>query len=63
MPCKERVQDEIGEGKLRELWQEIWESYEQGGIEQIKSTLNSQVGEIKKDYQQLLENLSKKTGI
>jgi len=44
---------------LKNLWKEICESYEQGGVEQIKSTLNSPIGKIKKDYGQLLENLEK----
>jgi len=59
MTYKERVRDEIKEGKLRNLWKEICESYEQGGVEQIKSTLNSRIGKIKKDYEQILENLEK----
>lgn len=59
MTYKERLQDEIIEEKLRNLWQEICESYEQGGVEQLKSTLNSQIGKIKKDYEQILENLEK----
>lgn len=60
MTYKEMLQDEIKEEKLRNLWQEICESYEQGGVEQIKSTLNSRIGKIKKDYEQLLENLEKR---
>jgi len=59
MTYKEKVQKEIKEEKLRSLWQEICKSYEQGGVEQIKSTLNSRIGKIKKDYEQLLENLGK----
>ena len=58
MAYKERVQDEIKEEeKLRNLWQEICEAYEQGGVEQIKSALSSQIDKIKKDYEQLLKNL------
>jgi len=59
MAYKEKVQGEIKEEKLRNLWQEICEFYEQGGVEQIKLALNSQIGKIKKDYEQLLENLEK----
>jgi len=59
MTYKEKVQDEIKEEKLRNLWQEICKSYEQGGVEQIKSTLNSRIAKIKNDYEQLLENLKK----
>ena len=59
MTYKEKIQDEIKEENLRNLWQEICESYEQGGVEQIKSTLNSRIGKIKKEYGQLLENLEK----
>jgi len=59
MAYKEKVQGEIKEEKLRNLWQEICESYEQGGVEQVKSTFNSQIGKIKKDYEQLLEELEK----
>ena len=59
MTYKEKVQKEIKKEKLRNLWQEIYESYEQGGVEQIKSTLNARIGKIKKDYEKLLENLEK----
>jgi len=59
MIYKEKVQNEIKEEKLRNFWKEICESYEQGGVEQIKSELNSRIGKIKKDYEQLLENLEK----
>jgi len=59
MTYKEKVQNEIKEEKLRNLWKEICESYEQGGVEQIKSTLKSRIGKIKKDYEQLLENIEK----
>ena len=59
MTYKEKVQDEIKEEKLRNLWQEICKSYEQDGVEQIKSTLNSRIAKIKNDYEQLLENLKK----
>ena len=59
MAYKERVQNEIKEGKLKNLWQEICASYEQGGVEQIKLVLNSQTAKIKKDYGQLLEKLEK----
>ncbi|HUU87958.1 MAG TPA: hypothetical protein VMX17_09405 [Candidatus Glassbacteria bacterium] len=59
MDYKERLQEEIKEEKLRNLWQEICESYEQGGVEHIKLSLNSRIGKIKKDYEQLLENLEK----
>jgi len=59
MAYKEKVQDEIKEEKLRNIWGKICESYEQGGVEQIKSTLNSRISKIKKDYEQILENLEK----
>jgi len=59
MAYKEKVQNEIKKDELRNLWQEICESYEQGGVEQIKSTLNSRIGKVKKDYEQVLENLKK----
>jgi len=59
MTYKEKVQNEIKKDELRNLWKEICESYEQGGVEQIKSTLNSPIDKIKKDYGQLLENLEK----
>lgn len=59
MTYKEKVQKEIKEEKLRNLWQEICESYEQGGVEQIKLVLNSRIDKIKKDYGELLEKIEK----
>ena len=59
MAYEERVQDEIKEEKLRNFWQEICESYEKGGVEQIKLVINSRIGKIKEDYVQLLEKLKR----
>ena len=59
MTYKERVQGEIKKEELRNLWQEICEDYVQGGVGKIKSTLISRLNEIKKDYEQQLENLKK----
>lgn len=59
MGYKERVQDEIKQEELRDLWQKISRSYEQGGIDQVKSELNSLLSGIKKDYRQALERLGK----
>lgn len=57
MAYRDRVQGEIKKEELRNLWQKICKAYEQGGSEQIKSTLNYQIYEIKKDYKQQLEKL------
>ena len=59
MAYRDRVQGEIKKEELRNLWQKICEAYVQGGVEQIKSTLNSRIAKIKNDYEQLLENLKK----
>jgi len=59
MAYRDRVQGEIKKEELRNLWQKICEAYVQGGVEQIKSTLISRIDEIKKDYEQQLENLKK----
>jgi len=57
MTYKEKMQDEIKEEKLRNLWWVICESYEQGGVEQIKLELSSRVSELKKNYSQVLKKL------
>ena len=57
MVYKEKVPNEIKKDELRNLWWKICESYEQGGVEQIKSMFHSRIDEIKKDYKQLLTNL------
>ena len=59
MAYKERVQDKIEDEKLRDLWQKICEAYEKGGVEQIKSGLNLDVGELKKNYKEVLEKLGR----
>ncbi len=59
MTYKEELQKEIKEEKLRNLWQDICESYEQGGVEKIKKELNSRTEKIKKDYKQVIEELEK----
>ena len=56
---KEELQKEIKEEKLKNLWENICESYEQGGVEKIKEELNSQTEKIKKDYKQVIEKLEK----
>jgi len=59
MAYKEKVQEEIKEEKLKNLWEEICKSYEEGGVEQIKSILNYRINEMKKNYERQLENLKK----
>ena len=60
MRYRERVQNEIKGNKLKGLWQEICESYEQGGLEQIKSMLDSNAFQIKRDYKELIQTLEDK---
>lgn len=60
MGYKERVQNELKGKKLKGLWQEICESYEQGGLEQVKSMLDSSTFQIKRDYKELLQTLEDK---
>lgn len=59
MAYKEKVQNEIKKDESRELWEKICESYEQGGVEQIKLTLNERTSEVKKDYKQQIEKLER----
>ena len=59
MNYKEELQKEIKEEKLKNLWEKICESYEQGGVEKIKKELNSLTEKIKKDYKQVIEELEK----
>ncbi len=59
MAYKEKVQNEIKKDELKNLWEEICESYEQGGAEQIKSTLHGRIINIKENYRGVLENLEK----
>ena len=57
MTYKEKIQREIKEDKLRELWEKIAESYEQGGVDSIKMELNSLTEKIKNDYNKVLAKL------
>ncbi|KPK77002.1 MAG: hypothetical protein AMJ89_03190 [candidate division Zixibacteria bacterium SM23_73] len=59
MAYNENVRDEIKKDVLKNLWKDICESYEQGGAEQIKSMLDGQGINIKKDYQEVIEKLGK----
>lgn len=57
MDYKEKVQNEIKKDKLRDIWEKICESYKQGGMDQIKSTLNKRTSELRKDYQEQIDKL------
>jgi len=57
MTYKEKIQREIKEDNLRELWEKIAESYEQGGVDSVKVKLNSIAEKIKDDYENALEDL------
>ena len=57
MGYREMVQKELKGTKPGSLWQEICESYELGGIEQIKKKLDSLTDQTKKDYMKLLQIL------
>ena len=59
MAYKEKVQNKIKKDELRNLWEKIYESYEQGGVEQIKLTLNELISSVKQDYKELIEKLEK----
>jgi len=59
MGYKEKVEEEIKKDKLKNLWREIFEAYERGGVEEIKLKLNSITGELIENYKQLLERLVK----
>ena len=59
MAYKEKVQNEIKKDELKNLWEKICESYEQGGMEHIKSTLNEQISTITKDHQEVLKKLER----
>jgi len=59
MAYSDRVQGEIKKEELRNLWQKVCEAYMHGGIEQIKSILISRIDDIKRNYQEQLENLNK----
>lgn len=59
MDYKEKVQNKIKKDELRNLWEKIYESYEQGGVEQIKLTLNELISSVKQDYKELIEKLEK----
>lgn len=59
MRYKELVLKELKETKLKNLWQEIYKAYEQGGIEQVKIELDSLLYQKKKEYKHLLQMLEK----
>ena len=59
MDYKEKVQNKIKKDELRILWENILESYERGGVEQIELTLNELINTVKQDYKELIEKLEK----
>lgn len=59
MAYKEKVQNRIKKDELRDLWEKIYESYEQGGAGQIKLILDQRISKFRKDYQQQIEKLEK----
>jgi len=59
MAYKEKIRNKIKKDELSNLWEIIFESYEQGGVEQIKLTLNELINTVKQDYKELIEKLEK----
>lgn len=59
MAYKEKIQNKIKKDELRILWENIYKSYEQGGVEQIKLILNELISSVKQDYKELIEKLEK----
>jgi len=59
MTYREIVQSEIKKEELKNLWEKIFEAYGEGGVEQVKSTLNERISTIKRNYQEVLEKLGK----
>jgi len=46
--------------RLKDLWGEIVEAFEEGGEDSIKSVLSKRVDEINKNFKGLLDNLRKR---
>lgn len=59
MAYKEKIRNKIKKDELRNIWEKIYESYEQGGVEQIKLTLNELISSVKQNYKELIEKLEK----
>jgi len=59
MDYREKIRNRIKKDKLSNLWERIYKSYEQGGVEQIKLTLNELISSVKQDYKELIEKLEK----
>jgi len=60
MGYKEEVKNELKRDELKGIWEEICEAYEEGGVFQLKSKLDSQTHQIKKEYKQLIKALEEK---
>lgn len=46
--------------RLREIWAEIVNAFEEGGEDPVKSALNGRADKITNEFKQLLEQLRKK---
>ena len=57
MTYREKVQNEINNEKLIKLSEKICEAYEQGGVEQVKSTIDGRLDTINRDYQEVIKKL------
>lgn len=64
MSYKEDIKDKIRGSTVRaeertKLWEEISAAYEQGGIEQVESTLAEKMGGFKGKFEEAIEKLQK----
>jgi hypothetical protein len=65
MRYKEAVEGKLTGGtndliRLKEIWKEIVNAFEEGGEDSIKSVLNGRADKITNEFKELLEQLRKK---
>lgn len=48
--------------RRKELWQEIWSAYKEGGKENVKNFLNGQTKDLTQQIENLIDKIEEKYG-
>jgi hypothetical protein len=60
MNLKNLIEERIEDESTKELWREIYDAYESGGEELIKTLLTQKAKEISEEFEKLLKQLEEK---
>lgn len=59
MDFKEKIENDIKGKDAKEIWEKIYQAFDEGGSEKVKNILNEQAVNINSEYRKSINELEK----